>query len=204
MSDRKKIFDLLYTGEESNIELAWSLDQACFGGKIKSHLKKQLVDLMYYARVDSLTQLYCLNILSFSYRENLNINMIIPHLPKVTHLMMQSCKPNQFPKNITHLRNLTTISMNGSGYTEIPQQIKLLKKLRYLDLDSNNIEYIPEWLFEMQSIKYLNFFDNKLKKIPKNITNLKNLKNIVLMCNRINPKDVKNLDKKMKNCRIDF
>ncbi|WP_372365241.1 leucine-rich repeat domain-containing protein [Candidatus Uabimicrobium sp. HlEnr_7] len=84
---------------------------------------------------------------------------------------------------------------------QIPQQVFSFKNLNFLDLGGNRITNIPEEIVKMQKLEILNLRNNRLSalktKLPKNLCFLK------LFGNFIQEEDLKDLDEKYKNCKIE-
>jgi Leucine-rich repeat (LRR) protein len=198
--DPSLLIDLLATGDETNIELAYTLaygqnfdlnsfiqtrygklfsifDEIYTSSLIKSKIRK-LFSLTYSV----ITR--CYFSLPDSARDLNNLEGI--------RLVRRRCISYGLPKNLEILPNLNNLSMNDMnlndmffGRDNINSFFSGLKKLKRLNIGGNNIINISQSIFDMTSLEHITMGYNNIEKLPDNIGNLINLKELWISGNKL-------------------
>ena len=130
----KKIKNLLYSGQEINVDLAISIMEG-FGLDWTSagfEEEKELVDL---CGCDVFT---------------------------TTKIILIDLGLKKLPKSICKLQRLEWLDLGKNNINHIPQDIVKLQRLEWLSLYKNNLSTLPRSIWEMGKLKQLNLAFNPL------------------------------------------
>ena len=148
LSDEDKIINLLKTGNESNIELAYAVGK---GQKIN-------VDEL----VKSIYGEFLLNVVEGDTIKDKLINL--------TNLKMLNLGWNKLtnpPEGISNLTNLERLGLDNNELTTLPEGISNLTNLKRLDLDNNELTTLPEGISNLTNLKWLYLYNNNLSGSEK-------------------------------------
>jgi Leucine-rich repeat (LRR) protein len=203
LSDEDKIINLLKSGDESNIELAYAL------GEGQGINVDELVESIY-------GHLFVLKFNSGTIKDKL-ISLINF---KVLNLSFNNL--TTLPEGVNDLTNLETLTLRGNQLITL-KGIKNLTNLKYLDLYNNKltslegIEYLTNlvWLRlsnnqlislkgikNLTNLKWLGLSNNKLTTLPEGIENLTNLKELYLSDNPISDEEIERIKELLPNTKI--
>jgi len=147
-SDVDKIINLLKSGDESNIELAYALGE---GQKIN-------VDEL----VKSIYGEFLLNVV-----EGDTIKDKLINLTNLMYLFLDNNELTTLPEGISKLANLKYLDLDYNNLTTLPEWINNLTNLKGVYLNDNNLTTLPEGISKLANLKYLDLRNNNLSGSEK-------------------------------------
>jgi len=194
MKDTQKIWDLIYTAQEVNINLAFTLAEA----------KGIALDLSAYHEIFGWLQTHETE--TTEHKSDLEILIYVLTLETVT----VPCKGlTEIPKSIGKLRSLKCLILGWNKLTYLPDSIGELSNLGMLHVLGNKLTNLPDTIGNLTLLEYLYVGGNQLTELPETIGGLKNLTELCVNNNRLEtiPKTILNLkylekiDIKMNNIK---
>ena len=137
LSDEDKIINLLKSGDESNIELAYAVGK---GQKIN-------VDEL----VKSIYGKFLLNKAKWK-----TIKDRLLYLTNLKELDLSYTNLTSLPEGISNLTNLEWLYLEDNNLTSLPEGISNLTNLRVLNLNNNELTTLPKGIDKLTNLKMLN------------------------------------------------
>ncbi len=163
-SDEDKIINLLNTGDESNIELAYAL------GKGQGINVDELVKSIY-------------GDLLLNKAKGKTIKDKVLYLTNLEELWLHDYDLTSLPEGIKNLTNLVGLYLQRNKLTSLKGTENLIN-LRELYLNTNELTSLPEGIDKLTNLKWLDLYNNKLTNL-ESIGKLTNLKWLGLQRNKL-------------------
>jgi Leucine-rich repeat (LRR) protein len=126
---------------------------------------------------------------------------------KLTQLKVLDVSFNNFttlPDALINLTNLEELSIRGNAINTIPDTLFQMKQLKKLNLRGNKFAYIPEQLEQLTQLEELDLSDNPLEELPDTIEKLTKLRKLILRNTTVTIDDVRELQKLLPDCLIQW
>lgn len=206
---KEKIYNLLRSGDETNIKLAWELDKSQ-GLGIKEKLTKGLKPLMSES-ANPLTSGYTyveeFFIESHIYIDDLNLTEIPKEFECLKHisgLYVNDNKLNNTPNFVCDFKNLVNLVGAYNKITSLPKNIGRLVNLTYMNFLENTLSSLPQSFSKLKGLRMLDLRANKFTSVPEPIKKLTGLKHLYLTGNPIPQAEIDELRNILPNCEINF
>lgn len=158
MGKKEKVYDLLATHEETNIELAWFLDASQNLG-VRQHLKASFKGFMDYY---SLSELFIVKQIVIKHGALIGVSPQVGLLTQLIGIYLEHNNITHIPTEICSLPNLRWLSFAYNQIQYIPKEIGGLPKLRELHIEHNRVNRLPKEIGELNHLKYLDIRSNPL------------------------------------------
>jgi Leucine-rich repeat (LRR) protein len=156
-----------------------------------------------------------------------NIPLVVTEMTQLTHLDMSSNRLKTLPNEIEKLTQLKVLDLSFNNFTTLPDVIINLTALEELNLRGNTINAIPDTLWQMKQLKKLNLrgnklaylteqleqltqleeldlSDNPLEELPDTIGKLTKLRKLILRNTTVTIDDVRELQRLLPDCLIQW
>lgn len=214
MTTTEKIYQLLYTRELENVELALylaksvNIDLLTAYKKLAQLLNQTDVQLYpYEAQEDEAKLLHALLFVrdiyfgqelyqmqapyyynSFSHKKKWSAKQLpeeLVYLHFLKELKVFNPKLKQLPSNLSQLRFLKRIIIKCGQLKRLPKNLFKIASLERLNISWNQLTVIPPELGQLQNLKVLDFSYNELQELPETLANLNYLKQLNLEGNHL-------------------
>jgi Leucine-rich repeat (LRR) protein len=159
---KAKLKELLNTGEESNVELAFKLAEGMY-------LDMEELCADWIVLYDFLRKYNNIG-------EMQNTKDIVLALPSLKWLYLNNTAITTLPKEIGMLSSLERLYLNNTAITTLPKEIGMLSSLETLGLDNTAITTIPKEIGMLSSLERLYLDNTAITTLPKEIGMLSSLK----------------------------
>lgn len=178
----QKVFQLIYTEDPHNIELALTM---CKGLGID--LIEQL-KIEFHHLIDLSSNNYTGNKirqLQFS-----NLNEFFEFKKDIQHISLLSINGKKYNLieqkiNTTYLENLKKLELIHIPFSTCPTEFTKLTTLTTLTCHNNQLDTIPSTILHFQNLNHLNFSYNQISKINHNVLSQLDLQDIYLSHNQL-------------------
>jgi Leucine-rich repeat (LRR) protein len=201
MTDLHKIYKLIYSCEQENIELALQLAKS-IDLDIISPYRRLWEWLDEYSLVDQFPKpenevdiLYMLLNVDFLYIDSVSpsynhkkrnfyhLPFEFAYLHFLTFLHISNPNLQEIPSNIHKIPFLKRITVNFGRFKTLPPNLFLLEKLKELQIQWTSLEEIPAEIKQLQSLETLDLSFNQLRELPSTIVELSTLRELNLTGN---------------------
>ena len=185
LDEKNRIFDLLLSGQEANIELALTIAESLgmakelkkmmqvffdrrLGKKLgtKDFLSLQKVEGLHHlsqAKLKEISKLIgCVSNLKKIYLERNQLEALPEEMSRLSELSLVYLQNNtfvEFPKVLLRCPNISGIFISNNQIESLPPEIGNCKNLTILAVSNNRLTTLPRELLQLQQLKYL-FLDN--------------------------------------------
>ncbi|MCH2046748.1 MAG: leucine-rich repeat domain-containing protein [Saprospiraceae bacterium] len=206
--NKDKLAELLFTGQSTNIELAFQLARSqgidisstvdiiryfYINGSKGSIRNANLADEVSIS--DMISAISAYRYASFSTHFKQQHYKALALLKQLDELYFYYPSFKTLPKELYLLKDLWRLVILDGNLQQITKKIKQLQKLRILRLTNNKINFIADEIGNLLGLQELYLNNNNLSVLPKSIGQLSNLKILFLGSNQLTtlPKELKEL-----------
>jgi hypothetical protein len=176
---KEKLFQLIRTGNEENIRLAFALKEA-------NNIRFDYEDMVDYRDV-------CRTLFVPHWKNCFVLNIDLPYsepeedmdkiilLSQITYYEFSyEYDRKSFPFfDISPLMNLEKFVMIHTGIDELPMGFANLKHLKHVDVQTNQLTELPDELGQVETLEYLDIrYNRPLSRVGKWIAEFPNLKEL--------------------------
>jgi Leucine rich repeat/Leucine Rich Repeat len=175
-------------------------------------------------KLSDLTALKRLNLRKNKFK---NVPIVVIEMTQLTHLDLSSNRlktlPNEIekltqlkvldvsfnnlstlPDALINLKELEELNLRGNMINTIPDTLYQMKQLKKLNLKGNKFMYLPEQLEQLTGLVELDLSDNPLEELPDTIEKLTKLRKLILRNTTVTIDDVRELQKLLPDCLIQW
>lgn len=201
MTTTEKIYQLLYTRELENVELALYLAKSVDLDLLTAYKSLgQLLDQTdvklypYEAQVEGAKLLHALLFVQYIYFGQELYQMQAPyHYNSFNYKKKWFAK--QLPEELVYLHFLKELKVFNPKLKSLPSNLDRLRFLKRIIIHCGQLKRLPESLFKLSSLELLNISWNQLAVIPPELGQLQNLRDLDFSYNELQelPESLANL-----------
>lgn len=147
MNNRQKILNLIRTGNKTNIELAFMLDEQQGLG-----IKEEYIH--YFGQIMHYSELFHNDLVNYT-----------AHFVNTCSINLCEIELETIPSIVYAFSKVEVLNLNANNIKQIPEEIQALEELEYLQLSGNPIEKLPECFKSMESLSQVDLDQNH--KVPQ-------------------------------------